>query len=324
MSSVFFLLVPLLAVAVLTAVVVAVVYAVARRPDPAPSEAAAAARRHGLAVNVTAWSLALGLGPLAMTPVMVLLARTGTVDGPTGNAVLTGALPAGVGLVFLGVHALGERTWPRPTGMVRRATLVPRGDVAPAWLRRITWAWAAGLAVTLVATGLTAVDGRLFRIATDAGLTERTTGPYPGWDFGVPMLLAALVVLAAAEGTLRLVARRPAVVDADPADDAASRRLSAHRVLRGAQLVLGLMLAGAVTVAGGAIVNAQHMAVGAPLVALGYALAATVLCLTLVPARPALPSTGPAGAAPVSTHVERADPGAPAPSPEQAGQPARP
>lgn len=295
MSSLFFLLVPLLALAILTALVIAVVSLVARRPDPAPSEAAEAARRHGLAVNLTAWLLALGLGPLALTPVTLLLARTGAVDGATGNAVLVGTLPAGVALVFLGVHALGERTWPRPTGTLRRATLVPRGDVAPRWLRRVTWAWAAALAVTLLATGLTAVDGRRFRITADAGLTERTTGPYPGWDFGVPLLLAALVVLVAAEGTLRLVARRPAVVDADPAYDAASRRVSAHRVLRGAQLVLGGMLAGVLVTAGGAVVNAQHMGVGGPLVALGYVLAATVLCLTLVPARPALPTTSAPG-----------------------------
>lgn len=291
MSSVFVLLVPLLMAAVGAAVVAAIVHAAARRADPPPSEAAAAARQHGTTVNVTAWVAAVTLGPLALAPFVVLAARTGTVDGPTGNAVLTGAVPAGVGLVFLGVHALGERTWPRPTGMLRRATLVPRGEVAPRWLRRVTLAWAAALVVVLVVTGITAVDGRAFRISADAGFTQQTAGPYPGWDFGVPLLLAAAVLVACTEGTLRLVARRPAVVDADPADDAASRRLSAHRVLRGAQLVLGWMLAGVLVVAGGAIVNAQHMNLGAPLVALGYVLVATVLCLALVPARPAVPTT---------------------------------
>lgn len=291
MSSVFFLLVPLLAAALVAAVVAAVVHAAGRRPDPAPSEAAEAARRHGVAVNVLAWVAAVALGPVVLTPFVVLLARTGTVDGPTGNAVLAGLLPAGVGLVFLGVHALGERTWPRPTGTLRRATLVPRGDVAPPWLRRVTWAWGAALAVVLIATGLTAVEGRRFRVSADAGLSELTVGPYPGWDFGVPLLLAAVVLVACAEGTLRLVARRPAVVDADPAYDAASRRLSAHRVLRGAQLVLGWMLAGVLVVAGGALVNAQYMSIGGPLVAVGYVLAVAVLCLALVPARPAVPAT---------------------------------
>ncbi len=304
MSSVFFLLVPLLAAVVGTAVVAAVVHAAGRRPDPAPSEAAAMARRHGLIVNVAAWTAAASLGPLALAPFVLLLTRTGTIDAPTNNAVLAGTLPAGIGLVFLGVHALGERTWPRPTGMLRRATLLPRGDVAPRWLRRVTWAWAGTLVVALVITGLTAVEGRRFRISADAGLTERTAGPYPGWDFGIPLLVATVVLVACAEGTLRLVARRPAVVDADPAYDAASRRLSAHRVLRGAQLVLGWMLAGVLVAAGGAIVNAQEMAVGAPLVALGYVLAVAVLCLALVPARAAVP-TAALVAAPAGPQAQR-------------------
>lgn len=288
--ALFLILIPLLAIALLAAVVISVVYVAVKRPAPAPSEAAAAAHRHGAAVNVTAWLLAIGLGLLVLTPVGFAGLRLGAPDSATWTAVLAGAYPAGIGLAFLGAHALGERSWPRPTGTLRRATLVPRGEVAPRWLRRVTWTWAVTLVVTLVATGVTATDGRWIRIAPEASFTESTAGPYPGWDFGVPLLLAALLVLAATEGTLLLVARRPAVVDADPDYDAASRRLSAHRVLRGAQLVLGGTLAVVLVVTGGAIVNAQYMGVGAPLVALGYILAVAVLVITLVPARAAIPS----------------------------------
>ena len=48
------------------------------------------------------------------------------------GAAMSGVIPFAAGIAFLGVHAIGERTWPRPTGSIRRAALVARSarDVA--------------------------------------------------------------------------------------------------------------------------------------------------------------------------------------------------
>ena len=113
---------------------------------------------------------------------------------------------------------------------------------------------------------------------------------------GISLLVTAAAILAATEGVLRLVARRPAVVNADPDYDAASRRLSAQRVLRGAQLVLSSCLGVVLIIGGDAIVEHAGGADGAPLLAIGYLVAAAGLVIALVPARPPLHPTvaGPA------------------------------
>jgi len=234
-------LVPVLLVGAVLAVV-----ALARRPAPSPSEAAEAARRHagvvsGVAVGVLLAALVLGLA-------IVSSSSTGL-----GQGRYLGLVPAVAGLAFAAVHAIGELTWPRPTGSVRRAPLTRRtvADVAPTWLRRVTWAWAAVACVTLVVCGLIADDdGRGISRTFPNG--SAGAGPFPGWFYGVPLLIAVVVVLVVAEGVLRLVAHRPAVMNAAPEWDLALRRLAAHRVLRGAQLVLGWTTAGVLFFAGNA------------------------------------------------------------------------
>jgi len=280
---------PLLA---LLAAVVVVVVAVTRRSLPAPSEAADAARRHALGVNIAAWAA------LAVLPVGVI----GLVAVPlfrlTGASlyagVVTGLWPATAGLLFLGVHAIGERTWPRPTGAVRRAHLSPRdAQRGPRWLRRLTWAWAGLLLVTLVAAGATSSNGRAVSVAYATNAVQ-TTSPYPGWFYGVPLLVAAALVLVATEGVLRLISRRPAVVDADPAYDAASRRLSAHRALRGTQLVIALTEAGVLGVMGAALSNVDRGAVGVALGGLAALVGLTGLVAAVLPAQPAIQAARPA------------------------------
>lgn len=286
MSSVVVLVIPMLVLLLLlVAAVVAFVVAVARRPAPAPSQAAEAARRHALGVTIAAWvtlAVLVFLAPFFLVPLV-------QAAGYTYGGVAYGLGPALVGLLFVAVHAIGELTWPRPTGTVRRAALIPRqlSDAVPTWLHRVVWGWAAALTVTLVTMGFTAVEGHRFSALDSEGVLT-TSSPYPGWDYGVPLLVATALVLAATEGVLRLVARRPAVVDADPAYDAASRRLSAHRVLRGAQLVLALTLAGVLVFGGGAIVNAQRMALGTSLWTLGLVVGLAGLVAALIPARPAV------------------------------------
>lgn len=236
----------LLALVPLMALVVGVALLVGRRTT-APSEAAAAARRHASVVSALAWTVAL-LSPAALVPLVRVAGGEGLTSG-----VMTGLLPATTGLLFLAVHAVGERTWPRPTGAVRRAPLTPRtvADVVPGRLRRLTWGWSATLVVVLVVSGVVADGGRSISRTWEQG--GSTASPFPGWFYGVPLLVAAALVLAASEGVLRQIARRPAVMDAQPEWDLALRRLSAHRVLRGVQLVLSLTTAGVLLVAGTAV-----------------------------------------------------------------------
>ncbi|WNB85983.1 hypothetical protein [Cellulomonas sp. ATA003] len=287
------LIVLLLAALVLAGLVALVAVAVVgvRAPAPPPSRAAEAARRHAAVVHAIAL-VALVL-TLAAGPTLVAGRPADLTQG-----VLLGLVPAVAGLAFAAVQVVGEATWPRPSGTVRRAPLARRTarDVAPGRLRRVTWAWALLAVVTLVACGLVADDGRALTRTWDLG--SRSASPFPGWYYGVPLMLAVAVVLLAAEGLLRLVARRPVVSDADPAWDLALRRLSAHRALRGAQLVLAWTAAGVLLVAGGPLRNVgtrygldgevaellpmHHL--GTAAVVLGLVVALAGLVIALVPA----------------------------------------
>lgn len=279
---------PLLALAVGVALLAA-------RRTPVPSEAAAAARRHAAVVSTLAWVVAL-LSPVALVPLVRVAGSGGLTAG-----VLTGLLPTVTGLLFLAVHTIGESTWPRPTGTVRRAPLTPRtvADLAPRGLRRLVRAWAATLVVTLVVSGLVADGGRAITRAWEQGST--TASPFPGWYYGVPLLVATGVVVAASEGVLRLIARRPAVMDAQPEWDLGLRRLSAHRVLRGTQLVLGLTTAGVLLVAGTAVRSVARSGaagtfppgspglavVGVAVALLGAVAGLACVLIALVPGQPA-------------------------------------
>ncbi|HEX5331308.1 MAG TPA: hypothetical protein VFW79_01555 [Cellulomonas sp.] len=236
----------------LAVVVALVVIALAHRPSgreqlATPSSALAAARRHAGGIDALAW---VGL----VAALVVIQALTPSLTSGLGTGVLIGLTPTLAGATFLAVQSVGELTWPRPSGSVRRAPLTPRTvrTIAPVGLRRLTWAWAGGLALVLVACGVASGNGRDIERVWDAS-SSSAAGPFPGWFFGAPLLAATAVVVVATEIVLRLVARRPAVVDTAPADDLALRTLSSLRVLRGAQLVLAWTLAGVLLVAGSAL-----------------------------------------------------------------------
>jgi len=235
------------ALAVLVALGVAVVLAVraaTRAPEPSLQGLATedpvrrAARRHATTVSVAAVTAALLVGA-------VVAQAAATSVGGLAEGVLVGLSPAVVGLTFLGAHAVGERTWPRQRTSVRAATLRPRtvADVAPRGLRRLTWSLGTLVVLLAVVGALTAGDdGR--SVTRVLGDSTSTASPYPGAFYGAWLALAAMLVVAGTEGVLRLVARRPAVAQVDEAWDVGLRRTSAHRVLRGAQLALGLTAAG--------------------------------------------------------------------------------
>lgn len=239
-----FVLVPLTVVAL----VVLLVRAGRSTGRPLPATALAARRHAALTtvLGVLAGLVALGAG-----------SRGAQSSSGLAIGLWTGLLPALAGLAFLLIHAIGEATWPRPAGEVRRASLERRTirDLAPRLALTAAALWSGGLAIALLAFG-TAADPTSRAVTVTFENSSSTAGPFPGWFYGGPLLAAAVLVLVATWGTLHLVASRPAVADAAPQWDLALRRLSAHRVLRGTQAVLGLTLVGVLGTAGTALHSA--------------------------------------------------------------------
>lgn len=265
----------------------------------AVAETAVAARRHAGVVSALAWGIALTAPPLVLAPTALQVMRATRASSLTVG-VLTGLAPASAGLLFLGVHLIGELSWPRPTGTLRRAALIRRtlGDIVPRRLGAVTLTWAALLTITLVSCGIVATDGRSVTRTWPGG--SSTASPFPGWFYGLPLLLATLVILVGTRAVLRLIAARPAVMDTQPAWDLSLRRLSAHRVLRGVQLVIGATTSGVLAVTSSAVISigrsggTDPATASGPLAAVGVALgvlAALVgvasIAIALVPGQPA-------------------------------------
>ncbi|MCK0118885.1 hypothetical protein MWU57_17840 [Isoptericola sp. S6320L] len=262
---------------VLPAALVGLVLWVVRRAHDADGAPARAARRHELVVSTVATSA-------AVVCTIVLVAQP--VVGP-GWAPAPGTLqavaPFAVALVFCTVRAVGEQTWPRPGGQVRSAPLVRRTVRSLGGVRlRLALATAGGLGLVLIACGLTAdPTGRAFPTGPaafpDGGVVTGASGPYPGWPYGVPMLLGLVVTVVATLLTLRTITRRPPLHGVPAPDDDAVRATSAARLLGAVQLCLGVALGATLAVAGNAVrVGGEGLAInGAPtggLVALGVAL----------------------------------------------------
>lgn len=206
----------------------------------------------GIAVALWAW-VTLPTSFVGATEVPGLLAALG---------------PALAGLVYLGITAAGEATWRRPSGAERAARLTRRAlfSRAQPWAARVLWAWVALLGLAVAVFGVIAEpDGRSVGHASREGCLadgvpvpcgSGASGPFPGWPYGIPILVGSALVLAATLGVLYLVARRPAVAGASAADDDVLRTVSATRVVRGAQLALGTTLTGVTFFAGATGANA--------------------------------------------------------------------
>ncbi len=270
MSDATFGTVTMLAAVGLTALTVAVVVVLTLRagrrtpPDAAAdpgiqgSPAATRAHRHTVWVTAWAWAWTGGIGALVAAQLGATSAGNDhVVNWPFVAGRLVGLVPLLAGAGFLLVHVIGEVTWPRPTGPVRRAALVPRT------VRDVTgWglpAWCSGLAVLLVV--VTVVGGAT---ADSSGRTLTRTGhewqevwgnPYPGWYYGFLLLVAVAVLAALTVLVLRMLVRRATVPEIHRSDDLALRRVSARRVLVGVQLVTGTTLAGVLAVGGRTLVH---------------------------------------------------------------------
>jgi hypothetical protein len=250
--------VPLLLVFVLL-VTVAAGAALVRRSPPSRETTVAAARLHATRTAVAAYALGIAAA------LVVVAGRLGdTGPGGLGITVLLTLLTSGV--VHVVVLAVGELTWPRPQGQVRRARLVRRGplDAAPRWLVRTTGAVVALAVCTLAGGTLRAAEnGRSVTVVSGDGLVSGTASPFPGSFYAGPTAIGLLVLALVAAGALWIVADRPAVVTEDERVEAALRRASAHRVLRAAAGVTSSTTGGLAFVGGNALRSAADGSVGA-------------------------------------------------------------
>lgn len=165
--------------------------------------------------------------------------------------------PSVAGLAFVLIAALGEALWPRPKGERRGAYLERRPVFANA-ADLTKWAsatWGALLAGALLFFGYAAASdgdspGRSIAYVSNTAQSAGWHGPFPGWPYGIPMLIAAAVLVVAAIVVLHLIARRPAVHGTTSARDADLRRVSATNLLKGVQLSLASSLSGVLIIAG--------------------------------------------------------------------------
>jgi len=210
----------------------------------------AAARRHAALTAGAALVLA-GVAGLATA-----LAGWAWTSGPGSLGVTALLVPVAAGVTHTVVLLLGELTWPRPVGEVRRARLVRRGpwDPAPRWLVVLATVVSSLTAAVIAVGALTAApDGRSLTLGSDDGLVSSTASPYPGLTYGAAAA-AGLVLLALVTVTaLVAVANRAAVVTADDRIETALRQASAHRVLRGATAAVCIVGGGLLHIGGQAL-----------------------------------------------------------------------
>ncbi|MBD7982925.1 hypothetical protein [Oerskovia merdavium] len=264
----------------------------------APTTAARRAVRHAsLASGAAALPLVVGLG---LAP-MYFVGGLFWFDGHTA-AVLPIASLLGV----LGVYAAGEATWPRPQGAQRLARLTVRTveDVAPRGLQRLVWVWCAAIATVSAVFGLLASGPRsISRVI--ALYQAHTVGPFPGWLWTVPILVATMLVVVLLDIALRFIATRLAIEDVDEGWDMWLRRRVARRILRTVQAVLGFTLAGLLALAGLAYrwlglgngagshpdvpISPEHVTAGNALLLVALILAVAALAAALWPARDIAP-----------------------------------
>ncbi len=209
---------------------------------PTPSEAAARANRHA--------TLASTVGVAVMAAILTWVFGGVALGVMPRDGRVLAVLPALAGASLLVAQAVGQLTWPRPSGEHREAELVSRtaADVTPVWPRRMVYAW-AGAALALLAAFALVADGPRSLIQ-GTGRFAHPIGPYPGWYYGLPMSVAIVATVLATELVLRLITLRPAVVGVSAPWDLHLRRRSAGHVTRGIQLVLALSTAGILVAAG--------------------------------------------------------------------------
>ncbi len=167
-----------------------------------------------------------------------------------GNGRLVACLPALVGGCLLAVFTGVESTWPRPRGSIRTASVHARRlpDLGAHRLVALVGTWAVALVLALTCFAVVASGPRQVTRGL-AGGRELVVSPFPGWWYGVPVVLAVAVLVGWTWGVLHLILARPAVPGLAEEEDLELRRRSARRALAGTQLAMSLTLASQLAVA---------------------------------------------------------------------------
>jgi hypothetical protein len=237
-----------LGAAAVLAVIVGLVVLIARSKDDVVGRARGRIRvLYGVAALV-------GIG---FAFLVAMLFPTVFVNSTRVPGLLAALGPSLAGLVYVGVAALGEATWSKPEGEQRGAYLNRRPALANAARAPMSMgvAWGGLLLGSTVLFGiLAAKDGdspgrSIAHVGNDA-VVQGWSGPFPGWPYGVPMAIAAVVLLLATAGVLHVIARRPAISAIVPESDEILRRISASNLIKGVQLSLATSLAGLLFIAG--------------------------------------------------------------------------
>ncbi|MGZ4745200.1 MAG: hypothetical protein ACXVYS_18485 [Oryzihumus sp.] len=282
-----FALVPL-ALLVLVGLVVAIVLAATARPDTTLSSEVASARRHAVAVSALAVAVLLAT-PLAALPAL----RATTTAGEAGTWYAT--VPLIAASTALLVLLVGELTWPRPSGSTRTALLHARSarDLVTGRWAQLAAGATGPLVLFLLVAGLVADPGGKVLLREHVGGTA-SHGPFPGFGYGVPQLVALALALVLVALVLRATHRRAAVVAADLDTDRLLRRASAARAFKLLLIGVLLTLAPDLAFAGSAVADLYDHgpvhALGIVLAVLGPLLGLAGLAALLVPA-PRLPRT---------------------------------
>lgn len=252
------------------------------RPDSTLSSEVASARRH--AVLTSALAAVAMAGAVLLVVVSALVADVGIAPR------VLACLPLAATGIALVVLLLGELTWPRPHGATRTAVL---HDRSAATVLPGRWVAAAAL-VTVVTAALLVVGGLLGSadgrsVSRSTPTTSQSSGPFPGWAYTVPQLVALAVCVLLVVLVVRAALRRSTVVSAAVDIDRVLRRASTARALR-AVVVGSLLTLGPDLALGGQ--SARHVLDGGLLslltwvaiaLGLGCAAAGIVACVLPVP-----------------------------------------
>jgi hypothetical protein len=171
------------------------------------------------------------------------------------------AIAPGVGAAF-GLAALAISPFPRRVAEsgLRQADLTPRGlaSFGPRWGFVLPLVGAVLLVLLLIATGVSSTPddfGRLRDITVSAPEQTNSAGPYPGWFYGVPILLAVGLLIAGLLTALHRVAGAPRIGTADVAalDSALRSALTRFVMLFGSAVVV--LYLGAITLTAAAAIR---------------------------------------------------------------------
>ena len=172
-------------------------------------------------------------------------------DIPLGTIIAPG-VGAAVGLVVLALSPFPRRV---PDFGIRQAELTPRtvGAFGPRWGFTLPSTAVVALLALLVVTGVSSstIDGVFsheFTVVLPHAGTN-TAGPYPGWSYGIPILAACALLIAAMLFALHRIAAAPRIGHRDASGLDSKLRATLTRFIMLAGTAVVVLYLGAVTLA---------------------------------------------------------------------------